>query len=243
MNVPNVPMSKPANTTSAVTDAAAADTAAACPNVKSSQMHPQHHASTFYALVSRMKFVERWALMRNSRPENLSEHSWEVAVLAHGLALIGKVRFGRTLNPEHAAILALFHDAPEIITGDLPTPVKYAQANFKAAYDEVEAHAIDCLLAGLPRDLREAYQALFNELQDPDRYAQDAYLVKLVKAADKLSALIKCIDEEHAGNREFLDAQITTKQKIDELAQELPEVEVFVKEFLPCYGKTLDALL
>ena len=193
----------------------------------------------FFATLSRMKYIQRWALMRNSRTEDLSEHSLEVAMIAHALCTIGNVRFHKELNANRAAVIALYHDASEIITGDLPTPVKYLNPNIKNAYKDVEHLAEDQLLAGLPEDLRSTYAAILKEQDNED----DKLLHRYVKAADKLSALIKCVEEEHAGNSEFKTAAVTTRKSLDELIDELPEVREFMWDFLPSYGKTLDELL
>lgn len=195
--------------------------------------------ATFFALVSRMKYIDRWALMRSSRPENLSEHALEVAMIAHALATIANVRYGRSLDASRAALIGLYHDASEIITGDMPTPVKYHSADIRDAYKEVEREAEERLLAKLPDDLRPAYEELFVSLGTDD----DAYLRRLVKAADRISALIKCIDERQAGNAEFATAEATTRERVEALRAELPEVGDFVDEFLPPYGSTLDELL
>ena len=195
--------------------------------------------STFFALVSRMKYIERWALMRSARPENLSEHSLEVAMIAHALATIANVRYGRSLDASRAAVVGLFHDASEIITGDMPTPVKYHDRHIRDAYKDVEREAEQTLLTKLPDDLRASYQGIFEQ----DGTEEDAYLWRLVKAADKISALIKCIDEAQAGNAEFRTAEVGTREKVEELRRELPEVGDFVDELLPPYGNTLDELL
>ena len=186
-----------------------------------------------------MKFIDRWALMRNSRSENLCEHSMEVAVIAHALCVIGNARFGKELDAEKAALIGLYHDASEIITGDMPTPVKYYDEDIRDAYKKVESIAEYRLLNKLPEDLRETYEGIFRGSADDEN---DKYMRRLVKAADKISALIKCIDEERSGNQEFKDAKISTERKITELAKELPEVDVFMMEFLPPYGSTLDEL-
>lgn len=192
----------------------------------------------FFATISRMKYIERWALMRNSRPENLSEHSLEVAMIAHALCVIGNVRYGKNLNAEKAALIGLYHDSSEIITGDMPTPVKYYNPEIKDAYKQVEKIAEYKLLEKLPMDLRPAYE----EILKSGINQEEKYMRKLVKAADKISAYIKCIEEEKAGNTEFATAKRTIGETIDKLKEECPEVDDFAKEFLPSYGKTLDEL-
>ena len=154
-------------------------------------------SDTFFATMWRMKYIERWALMRSSRNESLSEHSLDVAMIAHALCTIGNERLHKNLNAERAVLIALYHDAAEIITGDMPTPVKYGSPEMKAAYADAEKQALKRLLKKLPDDLRPVYQKIL----DPDPEAEDPYVLKLVKAADKLSALIKCIEEETSGNR------------------------------------------
>jgi len=189
---------------------------------------------SFGAMLSRMKYIDRWALMRNSTKENISEHSLEVAMIAHLLAVIGRVRFGKDLDADKAALIGIYHDSTEIITGDMPTPIKYYNDEMRDTFKEIEDLAAIQLLAMLPDDIREEYEDLF--------FAQekDAYLWKLVKAADKISALIKCVEEEKAGNTEFANAKKMTKKSID--AMEMDEVEVFFEEFFPAYLKTLDEL-
>lgn len=199
--------------------------------------------SSFFALVSRMKYIERWALMRITRPENLSEHSLEVAVIAHALATIANVRYGRSLDAGRAALMGMFHDASEIITGDMPTPVKYANGQIRDAYKDVEANAEQRLLDELPQDLAPAYRQILCPAASDAADGDEAYLRGLVKAADKLSALIKCLDETHAGNAEFRSAQATTQASVDAMAADHPEVADFVEQFLPPFGKTLDELL
>lgn len=188
----------------------------------------------FYAMLSRMKLIKRWALMRNSIPENISEHSLEVSIIAHALAIISNCRLGKNLNAEKAAAIAIYHDAAEIITGDMPTPIKYYNESIQDAYKKVEEAATERLLAMLPEDIKAYYESLFIP-QD-----EDLYLWKLVKAADKLSALIKCIEERKTGNSEFINAEASIGALINEL--DLPEVEIFVNEFLPAYEKNLDEL-
>lgn len=190
--------------------------------------------SNFYAMLSRMKFIERWALMRNSRQENISEHSLEVSILAHALTVISNVRLGNELNAEKAALIGIFHDATEIITGDMPTPIKYFNQKIQGAFKEVELAAADRLLKLLPEDLRVHYVDSFLPREE------DAFLWRLVKAADKLSALIKCIEERKAGNTEFISAEQSIREHLKEM--NLMEVTIFLEEFLPAYDKTLDEL-
>ena len=197
---------------------------------------------SFFATISRMKYIERWALMRSTRPENLSEHALEVASIAHVLCTIGNLRYGRTLNADRAAVIGLYHDATEIITGDMPTPVKYHNRDIRRAYRDVEEAAARRLIELLPEDLRGTYEEILLP-ETGENAAAEEYLRRLVKAADKLSALIKCIEEENAGNAEFRTARQTIRKTLREMAEELPEIEDFCREFLPAYGKTLDELL
>lgn len=189
---------------------------------------------SFYAMLGRMKYIERWALMRNSSRENISEHSLEVAIIAHALALIGNRRFGKTYEPEHVALLGVYHDCTEIITGDMPTPIKYENPEIQSAYKQLEKEAAYRLLRMLPDDLREDYEPYFIEQQ------ADKEALLLVKAADKISALIKCLEEKNTGNQEFISAEKTTENSIHALDCE--EAEVFLVEFLPMYQLTLDEL-
>lgn len=191
-------------------------------------------SSHFYAFLSRMKYINRWALMRNTSEETLSQHSHEVAAVAYALCVIGNRRYGRQYNAERASLLGLYHDMPEILTGDMPTPVKYFNPEIKEAYKKVEDSASEKLLDTLPDDLREDFRFLFYKKDE------DAELWKIVKAADKLSALIKCIEERKAGNLEFAKAEQSTRESI--LAMELPEAQDFIEEFLPGYELTLDQL-
>ena len=189
-------------------------------------------ATGFYALLSRMRYIARWGLMRGTIPENIQEHSHEVAVYAHALGTIRREIFHEDCDPEHLAVLALFHDASEILTGDLPTPIKYHDPAIRAAYKDVERGAEDTLLNMLPEPLRGAYRAAMQ----PDREEDE----RLVKAADKLSALVKCIEERKAGNREFLSAEEQTRAAL--AAMGLPEADWFMENCLPAYEKTLDEL-
>lgn len=206
------------------------------------QHSPKRHPSSFFAIISRMRYIERWSLMRNSHPENLSEHALDVALIAHCLATLGNVRYGKHLNADRVALIGLYHDASEIITGDMPTPVKYANPEIRDAYHQVEDTAQETLLDTLPDDLRPVYQDILNP-HKTSKDADEAYTLKLVKAADKLSALIKCIDEAQAGNSEFVTAEASTRSIVIDMAQDLPEVRDFMNEFLPSYGETLDQLL
>ncbi len=186
--------------------------------------------SHFYAVLFRMKYIERWALMRNTGKENLSEHSLETAFIAHALALISNKRLGKNLNPERAALLALFHDTPEVITGDLPTPVKYYNSDISGAYKKIEKEAVKKLISLLPEDLKPEFEGVY--------YDRDPELCEIVKAADKISALIKCLEEMHMGNREFAVAERTTREKIKQMG--LPAADIFVSEFLDSFSKPLD---
>lgn len=197
--------------------------------------------SSFFAIAARMKYIERWALMRNARPENLSEHSLDVAMIAHALATLANVRYKRGLDANKAAVIALYHDMTEIITGDMPTPVKYASPTLRDAYKQVEKSAATSLIEHLPKDLQDVYATYFFE--DTDAGAKEHYLRRLIKAADRISALIKCIDEKNSGNKEFDTAYETIKNDVDALADELPEVKDFVDECLGSFGETLDTLL
>ena len=187
----------------------------------------------FFALISRMRYIGRWGLMRNTFQENIQEHSHMVAVLAHALAVIRRDLFGGDLDPEHAAVLALYHDAPEILTGDLPTPVKYYNPEIREAYREVEEVSARRLLSMLPEALRPAYEPLLLEDQESEYHA-------LVKAADKLSAYIKCVEEVKAGNTEFRQAAEQTYHILED--SPLPEVAYFLEHFLPGFSLTLDEL-
>lgn len=200
-------------------------------------------AVTFFAALARMKYIDRWALMRASRRENLSEHAAEVAILAHALCAIGNLRHGRQLNAERAAVIGLFHDASEIITGDMPTPVKYGSAALREAYHAAEERATESLLARLPKDLAAVYTPLLGIVTAAEEGgAEELYLWRLVKAADKLSAYIKCLEEESAGNTEFRTAKKTIEAELEKLAGELPELRDFMENCLPPYGNTLDEL-
>jgi len=190
-------------------------------------------SKSFFALISRMRYISRWGLMRNSLPENIQEHSHMVAVVAHALAVIRRDVFGKDCDPGEYAAIALFHDAPEILTGDLPTPIKYYNSSIKSAYKEVEAIAAHRLIELLPKELQPAYEELLTADEDKEKYA-------LIKAADKITAYIKCVEERKAGNGEFLSAEKQTLEIL--LKMELPEVDYFIKNFMPAFELTLDEL-
>lgn len=186
----------------------------------------------FFAIMSRMKYIHRWSLMNNTRLENISEHSLTVSMLAHALTIISNKKCGSHLDPEDAAAIALFHDCTEIITGDLPTPIKYSSKTLRNAYKSIEEEAAEQLLSTLPDYMQEDYRRLLLPKE------ADPYLLKLVKAADKLSALIKCIEEEQMGNAEFSRAKAEIQSGLDKM--ELPEVDIFLRDFLPSYSLSLD---
>ena len=187
----------------------------------------------FFAYLSRMRYIGRWSLMRNALPENIQEHSHEVAVIAHALGVIRRDVFGVACSPEEYAAVALYHDCSEILTGDLPTPIKYHSPEIIEAYRNVEALACDKLLATLPGELRAAFAPyLTGEKAERCR--------DLVKAADKLSAYIKCIEERRAGNDDFLSAERQTRRTLEEY--HLPEVDYFLRHFIPAFELTLDEL-
>ncbi len=191
-------------------------------------------ASHFFALFSRMKHMNRWALMRNVSNENLSTHSLEVAAIAHALAVIGNTRLGKSYNADRAALLGVYHDMPEILTGDMPTPVKYHNAEIRRAFGEIETAAQQTILDTLPEDLKSAYAPLISPDETDDLY-------QLVKAADKISALIKCTEEKNSGNKEFLTAERATLKAIKKLGCE--EAELFLEEFMGSYSMVLDTIL
>ncbi|MCD7947108.1 MAG: 5'-deoxynucleotidase [Oscillospiraceae bacterium] len=187
----------------------------------------------FFAYIARMRYINRWGLMRNTFQENIQEHSHMVAVIAHALCVIRREIYGGDIDPGLAAAAALYHDAPEILTGDLPTPVKYHNPEIRNAYKQVESFSAAKLIAMLPPQLRDAYAPLLREDCGEDIHA-------MVKAADKLSAYIKCIEERKAGNMEFQQAEEQTYATLCE--SDLPEVGYFMEHFLPAFGLTLDEL-
>ncbi len=187
----------------------------------------------FYAMMSRMKYINRWGLMNNTKNENISEHSQQVAIIAHCLVLIHNKRFGGSLDADRVVVLAIFHDATEIITGDMPTPIKYYNPDIIEAYKRIEDIAADRLVSLLPDDFKADFEKII-KINDET----DTELKKYVKAADKFSALIKCIDEIRMGNDEFAKAKESIETIIHDM--NMPEAEVFEKEFLPSFYLPLD---
>ena len=185
----------------------------------------------FYAMMSRMKNIYRWGLMRNTRAENLSEHSLEVALVAHALAIINNTRLGGKVDPNKVAVTAMYHDTTEIITGDMPTPIKYYNCDIKKVYKDIEKIAENRLIEKLPDDFKSEFSKIYNP--DPD-------IALLVKAADKISALIKCIEEANMGNHEFAVAEESTRKAITDL--NCPEADIFMDEFIKSFSLSLDEL-
>ena len=191
-------------------------------------------SSHFFAHVSRMRLIRRWSLMRSSSPENVQEHSHRTAVLAHALAVIGNRVFGKSFDAERAAFLALLHDAGEVMTGDLPTPVKYFGEGLREAYRGIETAAARRLLEQLPAEFRPEYEPAFFPGE------ADAAAWRLVRAADKLCAWLKCVEERASGNREFAPAEAALKRQL--AAMEMEEVEYFIERFAPGFSLALDEL-
>lgn len=190
--------------------------------------------SHFFAYLARMKFIQRWGLMRNTNPENIQEHSLQVAMIAHGLALIRNKLFQGAVDPDRTAVLALFHDAGEVITGDLAAPIKYFNPKIKRAYGDIELEANQRLYNMLPEEFKaDYYSILFAQEEDREYW-------ELVKAADKICAYLKCLEELKAGNQEFALAEKAIKATIDDL--NLPEVTYFIEKYIPSMSLTLDEL-
>ncbi|NLA53827.1 MAG: 5'-deoxynucleotidase [Clostridiales bacterium] len=187
----------------------------------------------FYAYLSRMRFINRWGLMRNTFPENDMEHSMQCAMIAHALAVIGNKRHAKSYDSQRIMALALYHDASEVITGDLPTPIKHNNPAIKSEYKKIEALASSRLLSMLPDDLYDDYVPLIT----PDTNSEEW---RIVKAADRLCAYIKCLEEAKAGNAEFREAQTGIEASI--YAIDLPEVQDFMREFIPGFTMTLDQI-
>ena len=190
-----------------------------------------HH---FFAYMARMKLIRRWSLMKSVTDENIAEHSAQVAQIAHGLAVIKNKKFGGNLNADRIATMALYHEASEVLTGDLPTPIKYYNPEIRTAYKEIEGIANEKLLSMLPEELLEEYRPLIVEDTTSYEYA-------LVKAADKISAYIKCVEEMRRGNREFAKAEKALKKEIEKYYTN-EEVKYFCETFLDTFRKTLDEL-
>jgi len=188
-----------------------------------------HH---FFAYLSRLKFIRRWGLMRSTQQENDAEHSLQVAMIAHGIALMGRQRYGREVDPEHVLALAVYHDATEVITGDLPTPVKYHSPELRASYKQLERLAAGKLLSMLPESMQGEYGKYLTDGED--------YAHQVVKAADRISAYTKCMEEKRCGNHEFDAAGENVLRAIEGI--ELPEVKDFMAEFVPPFALTLDEL-
>ena len=193
------------------------------------------HPSKFYAYLSRLRWIKRWGLMRNAEPENVMEHSWEVAVVAHALALIRNQYFMGTVDANAIATAALFHDVSEVLTGDLPTPIKYFSNSLTTAYRQIEAIACTELINTLPEALQASYQALLSDEQQPESHHQ------IIKAADTLSAYLKCLSELRAGNLEFSVTAGELEKKLKESS--LPEVDYFMQSFVQACALPLDGSL
>ncbi len=191
--------------------------------------------NNFFSMILRMKYINRWGLMRNIRQENLSEHSLDVAIISHGIAVIYKNRLGGDINLERVALIAIFHDASEIITGDLPTPIKYYDKKIMSAYKEIENVANNKLLDMLPDDLRSEYEDIFMCNKNDEN---DKYIYKIIKAADKISAYIKCLEEQQQGNKDFDKAKSTILSSIRNM--HMKEVDIFMDEFINGFLLTLD---
>jgi 5'-deoxynucleotidase len=188
--------------------------------------------NNFFGMMARMKYINRWGLMRNTINENIAEHSLEVAIIAHSLAVIGNTYCGKKLDAEHIAILGMMHDTSEIITGDMPTPIKYYAPEIRDSYKKVENIAAHQLLSEIPEEMQPAYKDILIEKEDEDW--------KYVKAADKLSAYIKCIEEANMGNTDFKRAEETIKASLEKM--KMKEIDIFTEKFLPSYTMTLDEI-
>ncbi|MBQ4187882.1 MAG: 5'-deoxynucleotidase [Firmicutes bacterium] len=188
--------------------------------------------SRFFAYIARMKHIKRWGLMPSSREENIQEHSLQVAMIAHALALLQNKHYGGTLDPEHIMAIAVYHETGEVITGDLVTPIKYFNEDIKTAYKNIEAIAEDRMISMLPEDMREDYRALIQPKDEEEK--------RIVKAADKIAAYTKCLEEIRSGNKEFSMAEKALRKTIDEM--HMPVVDEFMRVFIPDFNVTLDEL-
>lgn len=189
--------------------------------------------SHFFAYMSRMKFIQRWGVMRNTHSENIQEHSLQAAMLGHALAIIARDQFGRDVDPERVMALALYHDASEVITGDLPSPIKHHDPDLSSAYGRIEEAARVRLTSMLPASLRDAYRPLLAGKDRPEH-------LQLVKAADKLCSYLKCLEELNSGNEEFTHARDSIRREIEAL--DMAEVGWFMERFVPSFSLTLDEL-
>ena len=189
----------------------------------------KHH---FFAYVSRLRYIRRWGLMRSVMPENDAEHSLQVAMIAHAIAIMGRERYGRQVSPEHVLALGVYHDVSEVITGDMPTPVKYQTDELRRSYKDVERMANERLLSMLPEGMRPAYVPYLSTPSDKER--------QIIKAADSISAYLKCLEEKRAGNREFDAAGESIRTALAQI--DLPEVQDFIREFVPSFELSLDEL-
>ena len=190
----------------------------------------EHH---FFAYINRMRFIQRWGLMRNTLPENDMEHALQTAMIAHAIAVMGNVRYQKNYNAEYIMALAMYHDASEVITGDLPTPIKHHNPAIKAEYNKLETIAAQKLISMLPPDLREYYTPLIAHDESTDEW-------KLIKAADRICAYIKCLEERKGGNLEFESARKSVKKFLDQI--DLPEVQDFMSQCVPGFAMTLDEI-
>lgn len=189
----------------------------------------------FFAMLSRLKYIQRWSLMRNTQTENLSDHTVQVAYIAHALAIIGNKRLGKCYNCDRVTVLAIYHDVTEILTGDMPTPIKYKNETLRKAYKDVEREAGERLLKMLPSDIEDDFEKIICPRNDEDKE-----LMFIVKAADKISALIKCVEEKRAGNSEFKNAEKENLKQLKSLG--CAEAEIFLSDFLDAYSLNLDQL-
>ena len=187
----------------------------------------------FYAFCDRMKYIKRWQLMRSVREENIMEHSQQVAMFAHALAVINNKIYGGNANAEKAVLYAVYHECSEVMTGDMPTPIKYFNNYIQGAYKNLESMACDKLLNTLPQEIREDLYGCIK----PDC---DSLEFKLMKAADRLAAYVKCLEELRCGNKEFIKAEKSIKK--DLLSRKMPEVDYFFEKFIPSFNLTLDEL-
>lgn len=189
--------------------------------------------SKFFAFINRMKYIKRWSLMRSVKEENIMEHSHQVAVIAHALALIKNKMFGGSVNVNEVVLLAQYHEVGEVITGDLPTPIKYFNPEIKSAYKDLEKGASEKLLLMLPKELQQEYASYVLPNEDSEEY-------RLVKSADRLSAYLKCVEEIRLGNAEFKKAKQSILSELKGLKR--PEVDYYLKTFAPAFELTLDEL-